>query len=452
MPSSAVGLPARLRAAATRNPASAAALAYATISVIGALLLQTAWASDAARGKPVGFIDAMFLATSAISTTGLVTLDPGTTFSFWGELILLLLIQIGGVGYMTFMSFAYLIMQDRLSPLQTELTRASFGITREYYVPRFVRSVVVATIMIEAVGAFLLSLLFARAGVENPVWNGIFHAVSAFCTAGFSLFETSLEAFKGDPPVLYTISILSYLGAIGFIVLTDVTEQLWVPMKRVGPTSKLIIFVSVGLALFATVFLLIFEPSIAALPVDQRVDNAFFQAMTASTTVGFNTVPIGALAPASIMVLYLLMFVGASPSGTGGGIKSTTAALLVAGAVSTITGRTTITSGGVTVPMNRVVQAMSTLVAALAVVFIAVTLMDLTGRYPFDRQLFEVISALGTVGLSMGLTAELNDAGKLIIIAAMYVGRVGILAFFVALAANGAREGKRRVSQGDVII
>ncbi len=442
---------ARWRRLASDNPALIAALAYAALSLGGAALLMMPISRDAVRSDSVGFLDALFVSTSAVSTTGLVTVDPGSTFSFFGELVVLLLIQIGGVGYMTFMSFAYLMLRNKLSPLQADLTRTGFGLTRDYSMRRFVLSVVIATALIEAIGAAALAYHFALAGTSNPIWDGVFHSVSAFCTAGFSLFPTSLEAFKGDRAVLYIVAALSYLGAMGFIVISEVVDVLTRPRASLSPTTRLIFSVTAGLAAIGTLFLWIFDPTIAALPFEQRFDNAFFQAMTASTTVGFNSVPIGALAPASIMIMYLLMFVGASPSGTGGGIKSTTAALLIAAAVASVSGKARVTSAGVTVPAERVQQAMATLIIGLSVIFIAVVLLDLTGTYDFEKALFEVFSALGTVGLSMGITAELNAVGKAIITATMYIGRVGVLAFFLAFAIR-VDHGNRPPPERDVII
>lgn len=452
MSSSNIAARLRISKIAQGNPAIVAALAYAALSVIGALLLMSPAARDAMRSEPVGFVDALFIATSAVSTTGLATLDPGTTFSFAGELIILALLQIGGVGYMTFMSFAFLMLRDGLGPLQTELTRSGFGINQDYPVPRFVRNVVIATLAIEAVGAALLTIAFVNAGVANPVWNGVFHAVSAFCTAGFSLFPTSLEGFKDNPHVLYVVAALSYLGAMGFIVIVEVLDRIFRPRTSLSPTTQLIISVTIGLGFAGTAFLLIFDPVIAALPVGIQLHNAFFQAMTASTTVGFNTVPIGVLAPASIMALYLLMFVGASPSGTGGGLKSTTVAVLVATVIASVTGRSVVTTAGVRVPNARIQQAASTLLIGLGVIFLAVVALDLTGEYKFDKALFEVISALGTVGLSMGLTGELNTAGKLIITAVMYIGRVGILVFFVAFALRFAAQSAKPPPERDVVL
>jgi trk system potassium uptake protein len=441
-----------VRLSIRRRPAISALVAYSLYALLGAILLALPLSWETREGVKVGFVDALFISTSAVSTTGLVTLDPGTTFNFLGEIIILLLMQIGGIGYMTAMSFAYLTVREQLSPMQSRLTRAGFGVSEKLDAARFTRRVIALTLIVEAVGAGLLSMLFYAEGAENAVWQGVFHAISSFCTAGFSLFPTSFEAYRHSWPLLMTISILSYLGAIGFLVLAEILDLLSGKPRRLSLTTKLVLTVTFGLFAAATVFLWIFEPSIRALPVEQQFSNAVFQAMTASTTVGFNSVPIGALSPAVIMVLYLLMFVGASPAGTGGGLKSTTAGVLWAVAVAAIRDREKAGFFGALIPRERVQQSAATLVIALLVIFAAVTLLDLTGEYAFDKALFEVISALATVGLSMGLTAELNDTGKLIVTAVMLIGRVGILAFFTvwSLSLVSAREGK--APEKDVIL
>lgn len=441
-----------LRERAHKINAIGAAVVYAGLSLLGTMVLLAPFCRNAGRAEPIGFYDALFISTSAVSTTGLVTLDPGTTFSFTGQVVILLLIQIGGLGYMTLMSFAALTIRDRLSPLQSEVTRAGFGLNTEYSMARFIRVVVFAALTAEAIGAFVLSYLFYQAGVSDPIWNGIFHAVSAFCTAGFSLFSDSLEGFKGNGAILMTVALMSYLGATGFIVIAEVADAVLRPNRRISPTTRLILSVTFGLAVLGTLFLVAFEPSIKSLPADQILQNAFFQAMTASTTVGFNSVPISTLAPASIMIVYLLMLVGASPSGTGGGLKSTTAALLVATLIASLRNRPYVLTAGVRVPDARVQQAAATLIAAIGIVFVAIVLLDLTGSYAFDRLLFEVLSALGTVGLSMGVTGELNDTGKVIVTSVMYVGRVGILLFFVVFARRLAAEIKPPPRERDIMI
>ncbi|MDX2289937.1 MAG: potassium transporter TrkG [Hyphomicrobiaceae bacterium] len=440
------------RVIARRNPALYAALAYAGLSLVGAIALMLPLTHEANLAKAVGFIDALFISTSAVSTTGLVTLDPGTTFNLAGEIVILVLLQIGGVGFMTLMSFAYLVMRDRLSSAQRSLTRAGFGLSSAFDVATFVRQVVIYTLVLETIGAIALAWMFASAGVADPVWNGIFHSVSAFCTAGFSLYATSLEGFRDNPGILLVVAALSYAGAMGFVVVAEMAEWMTRRKPSLAPTTKLIVLVSAGLCVLGTGFLYVFEPTIAALPAEQRLTNAFFQAMTASTTVGFNSVPIGALAPASIIFLYLLMFVGASPSGTGGGLKTTTVAVLVATAWASAMGRDAVVTAGVRIPPVRVQQATSTLVIGLLVVFTALIALDLTGNHAFDKALFEIFSALGTVGLSMGITGELNDAGKLIITAVMFIGRVGILSFFVAFALAVRSDGDVERVERDVIL
>lgn len=442
----------RARVLSRRNPALIAAVAYTLLSLIGGLILWSRWAAEQTAPTSATFLDALFISTSAVSTTGLATLDPGTTFNFAGELTILALLQIGGIGYMTLMSYAYLVLRERLTPAQASLTRASFGLLGDISPARFVRYVIIFTVAIEAIGAAILYIVFAAAGTPEPLWNAIFHAISSFCTAGFSLFPTSLEGYRNNSAVLYVITLLSYAGAMGFVVWVELSDRLRGRRAAVSPTTRLIVAVTAGIGLFGAIFLYFFEPSITALPLNARISSAVFQAMTASTTVGFNSVPIGALAPASIVVIYLLMFVGASPAGTGGGLKTTTTAVLAATALASLAGRSTVTATGIAVPPRRIIQAAGTLVAALLIVFTALVAMTTTGTYAFDKALFEVLSALGTVGLSMGITGSLNDAGKAIITIVMLIGRIGILSFFVAFALAARHTDQRTLENGDVIL
>jgi trk system potassium uptake protein len=199
----------KLRRIFLANPARAAAIAYAVLMLIGAMLLTLPQVRGDGRSEPIGFIDALFTSVSAVSTTGLVTIDPGTAFNFGGELVLLILLQIGGIGYLTLMSFVFVLLRERLTHVQRTLTTSSFGLSEKTNAATFVRHVVTYTVVIETVGAIILAYLFTQAGVKEPIWQAIFHSISAFCTAGFSLFPNSLEDFKGNAPVLYVVGILS---------------------------------------------------------------------------------------------------------------------------------------------------------------------------------------------------------------------------------------------------
>ncbi|WP_224825229.1 TrkH family potassium uptake protein [Cognatishimia sp. MH4019] len=439
---------ARLRhALGTVQPAKLLLLGYCSYIAIGWALLSL----PVAQEQAVAALDALFIATSAVSTTGLVTVDPGGNFTFFGELVILLLIQIGGLGYMTVGSFALLTIQNRLSRVREKTTRAAFNLPENVRAGLFVRSVIIFTLTCEAIGALALYALFSAQGVENAAWAAIFHAVSAFCTAGFSLFSTSLEAFRGDTGVVLVISALSLLGAMGFLIIVDFWRNLFGRKQYLGFTSKIILRMTLMFLFFGTLLLFIIEPGFRDLPPSERLLTAFFQTMTATTTVGFNTYPIGALSLSVIMVIFVLMIIGASPAGTGGGLKTTSFAVLVGLVRSSLKGRDEVRFFKRRVPADKLQTATASLTYYMALLAIAMFLLLMTEpAAAFETVMFEVISALGTVGLSMGLTGDLSPLGKIIIIVLMIAGRVGILTFGIALAAHD--ESREEERDNDVVV
>ncbi|MGR3434207.1 MAG: TrkH family potassium uptake protein [Shimia sp.] len=424
----------RFRMAVLRaHPAKLLLAGYVSYLLLGWALLSL----PPMQAQPVSAIDALFISTSAVSTTGLVTVDPGTSFTLAGEIVILALIQLGGLGYMTVGSFAVLSLHHRLTGMRVKTTRAAFGLPPGMDAALFIRSVVLFTLVAELVGAAVLWPMFASQGVEDPLWAAIFHAVSAFCTAGFSLFSTSLEAFRGHAGINIVIASLSLLGAMGFLIVVDGMRMLAGRRHWLGFYSKVILRVTGWFVVLGTVFLFVAEPSIVALPPTERLLAAAFQTITATTTVGFNTHPIGSLGLAVLLGLIFLMVFGASPAGTGGGLKSTCFAVLVGLVKSTLKGRDTVRLAKRRIPDDKLQVATASIAYYLGVLMIALVLLSLTEvGQPLDLILFEAASAMGTVGLSMGLTGELSELGKVVVIVLMTAGRVGLLSFGIALTAH----------------
>ena len=418
------------------QPARTLLLGYLVYMVAGWLLLMLPVAQEVALSP----LDVLFIATSAVSTTGLVTVDPGASFTAFGEGVILGLIQLGGLGYMTIGSVALLAVTERLSEEREQTARAAFDLPAHMPTVPFLRSVVLFTLAVEAAGAAILYPMFRDAGVDQPLWAAVFHSVSAFCTAGFSLFPASLEAFAGHPGVLLTISALSLLGAMGFLIVVDAWRALRRRRAHLGFTSFMIVRITAAFLVAGTLFLALADPGLRAMPAGQQVLNAFFQTMTASTTVGFNSYPVSAHGASVVMVLLLLMIVGASPAGTGGGIKTTSFAVLWGLVRCTLRNRERIHFAGRVLPREKVRTATATLAYYLGVLFVAMVLLLATETgAPFEAVLFEAISALGTVGLSMGLTGDLSPLGKIVVIVLMTAGRLGILTFGIAIAVSAAR-------------
>ncbi|MEM6305491.1 MAG: potassium transporter TrkG [Pseudomonadota bacterium] len=437
----------RVSRAATRlallriSPAKLLLLGYTSYILLGWVLLSLPFST----AVPVSALDNLFIATSAVSTTGLVSVDPGTSYTFAGQLIILGLIQIGGLGYMTLGSFVVLSLTNTLGGARSTATRRIFNLPEDISPRSFILAVVIFTFVCEAVGALALYPMFVAQGVENPGWSAVFHAISAFCTAGFSLNATSFEAFRGDVGVNLTLSALSILGAMGFLIVVDGWRTVTGKASHLGFTSKVIARITLAFLVAGTLLFFVIEPSIAALEPTERLMAAFFQVMTASTTVGFNTHPISALSSAVLIILFFLMIIGASPAGTGGGLKTTSFAAIVGLVRSTLKGRDRIGFFKREIPASRLQDATASFGYYGLVATVAAFLLFLTEpAAAFDVVLFEVISAMGTVGLSMGLTSELSDLGKVAVIVLMTAGRIGILTFGIAVSAHDeSREEER---------
>lgn len=412
------------------HPAKLVFLGYSSYILCGWLLLCLPFAQCASG---VSSLDNLFTATSAVSTTGLVTVDISKYYNFLGQFIIMCLIQLGGIGYMTFGSFVILSRKANLSNLRSDVGRTVFSLPSSFHIDKFVRAVICFTLIIELLGAAALYAIFKYNNVENPLWSAIFHSVSAFCTAGFSLFSNSFEGFAGNFWLNLTIGVLSYLGAIGFIVCLDYWRMLRGEVKSITLTSKIILWATFWLSVVGTTIIFLVEPSIKSLPLDTRILSSFFQAMTAMTTVGFDTISIGGLSKASLLIIIILMIIGASPSGTGGGLKSTTFSAILGIMRSAMRGEKEVRFWGKVIPLERLWTAVAGLGFYLLALLIGTFLLLLTENFSFLELVFEASSALGTVGLSMGITAALSDVGKIVIILLMFCGRLGPLTFSIAL-------------------
>lgn len=405
------------------EPAKVLLTGYLTFVMLGSMLLCLPFFTN----TDVPFLDNLFTSTSALSTTGLVTKTISSDYSFIGQLVILILIQIGGIGYMSIGSFIVLGQGHKLSPTNIKLLKSDFHLPKLFSLDRLVRNVIVFSFIIEALGAIALFPHFRHLGVWKGIWFSIFHSISAFCTAGFSLFPTSFEGYRSDVGLNLIIAILSIFGAIGFIVITDLWDFFRGKKERITYTTEIIMKFTIILMIAGTALIFLSEPSIKDLPADRRLLTSFFQAMTAQTTVGFNTINIGALNHGVIFVLILLMVIGASPSGTGGGIKSTTISAVFAQLRSTIRGRSDVVFLKKIIPKKRLAQAQANFTFYISLLCLGTFLLLLTEPFSFDKILFEAASGLGTVGLSMGITSSLTSLGKLILIFMMFAGRLGPL-------------------------
>lgn len=425
------------------RPALLVLASFAALIAVGTVLLSMPVASAARHG--IDPVDAFFTATSASCVTGLIVLDTPNDLSLFGQLVVLALIQVGGLNIMVLSTFAA-IMVGRGLGLRGEAAIAELLDIRESRSAyRLIVLIVVTTFTIEAAGALALAAMFLRysMGWVEALWKGVFHSVSAFCNAGFALQSDSLIPFQRDPAVLLTIGFLITLGGLGFAVLAFA----WL---RVAGRRKIGLAVQVRVVLVASAILvavgwltfaaLEWESSLAGLPASDRVLNALFQSVTCRTA-GFSSVAYGSLHPATVLLMIFLMFVGASPGGTGGGIKTTTLVVLLSALPSAARGRPDVVLFRRRIAAGTVYRSTAIAVVAVSVVAVAAMVLLASQQGSFESILFEVVSAFGTVGLSLGSTATLDGFGKVVVALVMLAGRVGPL----ALALLFGRGGEARV-------
>lgn len=435
------------------SPPQILVLGFAAVILIGTLLLMLPISS--ASGHSLRFIDALFTATSATCVTGLVVVDTGTYFSVFGQITILVLIQIGGLGFMTMATLFALLLKRKISLRDRLILQEAMNQSSMEGIVRLIRKVLLYSLIIEASCAALLALRWA---VDMPfgraLYYGIFHAVSMFNNAGFDIFGgyRSLTGYVNDPTVNIIVMFLIVSGGIGFIVMSDLMD--YRKSRRLLLHTKVVLSMTAALILIGTVVIFVFEftnsRTLGPLNLGGKLWASFFQSVT-PRTAGANTVDIAGLRQASQFFIVILMFIGASPGSTGGGIKTTTFTLMIGAVVSMLRGRDDIVLFRYRLAQERVFKALTiTLLALLLIVSVSMVLSTTEGR-PFLMILFETTSAFATVGLSMGLTPELTEVGKILICLTMFAGRLGLLTLAYAL---GPKQGKAlyKYPEGKMII
>lgn len=404
---------------------------YAGYSLLGTLLLLLPFASNG----DISFVDQLFTVVSAFSTTGLSTVDIAAQYTFFGQFVILVLIQMGGLGYMTLSSYIMLRLTGRFGTEKAKLFQVQFAYPDTLDSESMLRSIVKYTFTFEILGFILLYPYFHFTGVQQPLWSALFHSVSAFCTAGFSIYTDNLMQFQSDVYVNVVILLLSIAGAMGFIMMTDVSKKLTHKDHKISFTTKVIITITGGLALWGTLHLFFFEDSFQSMPVGDRWLVSIFQSISAMTTVGYNTVDVSHMVPISLLILTITMYIGASPSGTGGGLKSTTLSALYAYTKNTLGLRKDISLRGNIIPSYRVTSALTTVIFYTFILFMGIYLIGIfePNDADFLKISFEAASALATAGLSSGILSDMCVGSKIVLILLMYIGRVGVITFGNAL-------------------
>lgn len=415
-------------------------LTFTMAITIGTLLLLLPRATITGRSMP--FVDALFTATSATCVTGLIVVDTGSYFSPFGQGIILALIQIGGLGIMSLTAFAAVVAGRGMGMRESAVMKDVLSSDFIGEVTKLLRNIALITVACETAGVLLLSRIWARdfATPMETFYYSLFHSISAFCNAGFSLFMNSLEGFADRADVVMTFAVLIIIGGLGFMVVSNLVSSFVSRIRgnriqgRLSLHSKTVLAASGILLVFGTVFFFLLEGdrSIAPMPLGERVLSAFFTSVTARTA-GFNTTSMSSIAIPSALLVMLLMFIGASPGGTGGGVKTSTFAVLISTLGSILRGRPNVEFFKRTLPQDVVNKAICVVILSLGLVFVTSLVVSVAESQPLTEVLFESVSAFGTVGLSRGLTRDLTTVSKIAIIITMFFGRIGPLTLGLAI-------------------
>ncbi|MBD6615179.1 ATPase [Komarekiella sp. 'clone 1'] len=417
-------------------------LGFLAVITIGTILLMMPFSTS--NGTWNDPIVALFTSTSAVCVTGLSVVDPGTYFSFWGELFIMLLVQIGGLGYMTSTTFLILLIGRKFDLRQKIAIQQSLDRPGMSGSAQVIRSIIATTLIFEITGIFLLLPAFVpRYGWDKGLWFAIFHSVNSWNNAGFSLFKDSLIGYQSNVLVVFTVTLLIIFGGIGYQVIFEM--YIWLRDRLSQKTRAQVFSLDFKVAISTTIILILLG-ILAFLCIEIRNPETFgllnfrdqlllawFQSVT-PRTAGFNTIDISKMTTAGLFITIALMFIGASPGGTGGGMKTTTLRVLTSCTKTILQGKEEVLLYERKIAISLILKAVGVLVGSVATVILSTILIALTDpKLDFIQILFEVVSAFATVGLSTGITGSVSTAAKLILIVTMYIGRVGVLLLMSAV-------------------
>lgn len=437
------------------SPYSMILLSFFIIIIIGGTILSLPISTVDGRGTR--WIDGIFTATSAVCVTGLVVNDVSKVYNVFGQTIIMIWIQLGGLGIMTFSSVIVLIVARKISYQTKKVVQEALNYTTLFDISKYIKKAVITVFLIEAIGALFLFFEFIKIySFKKAVFYSVFHSVSAFCNAGFALFTLNLEDFKKSGIINFTIPLLIFLGGIGFASLLNIFDSVKSKRNKLSLNTKMALIISIALILLGMGFTLILERNnlgtIAHLTLKDKLWASLFQSVS-TRTAGFNTIPMGALTAPTLFLYIILMFIGASPGSTGGGIKTTTFGVVILGVWATLTSREDIEIGKKRIGwdiFNRAVALM--LIALIYVTFIVLMLNIIEKDKDFLSLAFETVSAFATVGLSVGITSTLTDISKWLIILTMFIGRVGPLTVAMVLSSSAIKKGIYRYPTENILV
>ena len=442
------------------NPSRTMIIGFGLVILLGAILLNSSFVTQS--GENVGFLNALFTSTSAVCVTGLVVVDTATYWNQFGQFIIIILIQIGGLGFMTIATMFALIMGKKINLKERLLIQESLNQKDLSGLVKLTKYIILMTFTIEGIGALLLSVVYIpKLGFLQGIWYSVFNSISAFCNAGFDLMGTisgpfsSLTYFVDNSLINVVICVLIILGGIGFPVLLDVINNK--KYSKLNIHSKIVINTTGILIVVGVIFIFIAEfnnkNSLGSLNMKEKILSSVFQSVTLRTA-GFNTIDLTLLNESTLFLMVILMFIGASPASTGGGLKTTTIATLLLTVKSFILGKEDIEVYNRRIGESVIRKSLGMFfIGVFIVLFGILTLSVVNPGFTLLESTFEVVSAFATVGLSIGGTPELTSAGKLVIILLMFLGRVGSLTIFIGLLSRSSKpKAKIKYPEGKIIV
>ena len=430
-------------------------MSFFIIILFGGTLLSLPFST--ANGQGTRWIDGIFTAASAVCVTGLVVNDVSSVYNLYGKTLILLLIQIGGLGVITLSSLIIILISKKIGYRAKKLLQEDMNAESTFKIQDFVKKIAVTVFIIELVGGFFLFFEFIqKLSFIEAVYYAVFHSVSAFCNAGFALYPDNLISFQGSVIVNLVIPLLIIAGGIGFAVLIDIYRYIRKKDKRLALTTKMAISITLILVILGTFLTFVFEYSnvatIGNLSIIGKLEASFFQSVT-TRTAGFNTVSMPNLRNVTVLLYIVLMFIGASPGSTGGGIKTTTFGVILLGVINTLRN-----SGNIEVGKRKIswgVFNKAIVISFISIIYVNIILLfliEVEKNTPFIDLLFEIVSAFGTVGLSRDLTPLLKDSSKWLLILTMFLGRVGPLTMAMAMTGKIIKKEKFRYPEENVLI
>jgi len=428
------------------NPPQLIAILFFILVFIGALLLKL----PEATVKGVSWTDAFFIATSAATVTGLTSVDPGSTFTLFGQIVILFLIQIGGLGIMTFAILVFMMLGKRIGMKQRLIMQEALNQPSIGGVIRLVRNLFLITIIVEFAAAVILALRWVPTyGWSKGIYYSIFHTIAAFNNAGFALWPDNLSKFVNDPVISIVIPVLIIVGGLGFTVFADIYYKR--SFKKLSLHSKIMLLATLIINILAFLFIFIMEyhntKTMGTLPLHGKILASFFQAIS-PRTAGFNTVDIGSLEPATQLFMIILMFIGAGSTSTGGGIKITTFIVIIVSVITFMRGKSESVIMRRTIRNDIILRSLAITTISIFFILLSIMLLVITEKGTFLQIFFEVVSAFGTVGLTINFTPYLTAFGKCVIIFVMLLGKIGPLTLLFTITKR--QKTNIRYPEGDI--